>query len=222
MKHGEAVYRAHFSPDGKRILTSSWDNTARLWDAQTGLRIAEPMKHSDVIVAAEFSPDGKRILTASHDGSARIWDVQTGQPLTEPMKQRSALLSARWSPDGKRVATASFDDTARVWDVGPNPSKYPDWLLQLSEAISGQVFNNQAVLEPTKLNRLETINQIRDRLAKADDNDEWVVWGRWLLADRNTRAISPFSKMTSAEYDEVRARLNGPITRTEKGSAKSQ
>ena len=180
MKHGEGVLRADFSPDGQRILTCSWDNTARLWDAQTGLRIAEPMKHSDVIVAAEFSPDGKRILTASHDGTARIWDVQTGQPLTEPMKHRDALLGARFSPDGRRVATACFDHTARVWDVGPNPDRFPDWLCQLSEAISGQVLNNQAVLEPTKLNRLETIDLIRDRLMKAEETDEWVVWGRWL------------------------------------------
>jgi WD40 repeat protein len=28
------VWSAIFSPDGQRILTASWDGTARLWDLQ--------------------------------------------------------------------------------------------------------------------------------------------------------------------------------------------
>ena len=35
---------AAFSPDGKRIVTASADKTARLWDADTGKPIGEPLK----------------------------------------------------------------------------------------------------------------------------------------------------------------------------------
>ena len=31
---------AAFSPDGSRIVTASWDNTARIWDAATAKEIA--------------------------------------------------------------------------------------------------------------------------------------------------------------------------------------
>jgi len=31
-----------FSPDGKRVVTASEDETARLWDAETGKQIGEP------------------------------------------------------------------------------------------------------------------------------------------------------------------------------------
>jgi len=31
-------------------------------------------------------------------------------------------------------------------------------------------------------------------------NDDWVVWGRWFLADHSTRTISPFSKVTIPEH----------------------
>ena len=35
---------AAFSPDGKRIVTASSDKTARVWDAETGKPIGEPLK----------------------------------------------------------------------------------------------------------------------------------------------------------------------------------
>src|SRR5258705_829169 len=39
--HTDPVWSAAFSPDGKRIVTASLDNTARLWDAESGKPIGE-------------------------------------------------------------------------------------------------------------------------------------------------------------------------------------
>src|SRR5262245_29207929 len=38
--HDRAVDSAAFSPDGSRIVTASWDNTARIWDAASAKEIA--------------------------------------------------------------------------------------------------------------------------------------------------------------------------------------
>src|ERR1051326_6325656 len=200
-KNGQHSTTARFSPDGKQIVTASGDGTARVWDSQAGEPVTGPMKHGDGVCAAQFSPDGLRILTGSHDRTARVWDAQTGRPLTEPLINGGPVMSAHFSSEGKRIVTASFNGKARVWDIGPTPEKYPDWLLPLSEALSGQVLNTQSVLEQTRLNRLETINRIRQRLSQAKADDDWVVWGRWLLGDRATRTISPFSKVTLIEKE---------------------
>ena len=42
---------AAFSPDGKRIVTASEDKTARLWNADTGKPISEPLKGHDKVVS---------------------------------------------------------------------------------------------------------------------------------------------------------------------------
>ncbi len=118
--HSSNVERAAFSPDGTRIVTASYDGTARVWDARTGKELLKLEGHSREIYDAAFSPDGTRIVTASDDGTARVWDAQTGKELLkiEDHSFRSFMVaSAAFSPDGTRIVTASGDKTARVWDA---------------------------------------------------------------------------------------------------------
>ena len=208
LKHGGPVNSAQFSPDGSRIVTASEDQTARVWDAYTGLPLTDPLEHSFRVASAQFSPDSERIVTASGD-AAWVWDSQTGQPLTEPLRQEGNINFARFSPDGRRIITASDDHTARIWDISPAPRGYPDWLPQVAEAISGKCVNNQGVVEPTKLDRGKIMNQIRQRLNQQPDDGDWIRWGRWLLADRETRTISPFARVTIPEYRERQAERRG-------------
>jgi hypothetical protein len=67
-RHTGTVSAVAFSPDGRRVVTGSGDNTARLWDAETGKPISEPMRHEAKVYAVAFSPDGKAMMTAT-----RFW-----------------------------------------------------------------------------------------------------------------------------------------------------
>jgi hypothetical protein len=73
--HLSLVTSAAFSPDGSRVVTASWDKTARLWDAKTGAAIATLEGHQDTVQSAAFSPDGSRVVTASDDKTARLWET---------------------------------------------------------------------------------------------------------------------------------------------------
>jgi pentatricopeptide repeat protein len=204
LKHGGPVNFAQYSPDGKRIVTASKDNTARVWDAATGELVTKPLKHGGPVIFAQFSPDGKRVVTASKDKTAQVWEAQTGQPLAEPFRHEAAVKSAQFSPDGKRILTACEDGTARVWDLELGPSRCPDWLLQLAEALSDDRLNDMGILEETSLNCAETIAQLRQYLNNQPDTGDGVIWGRWLLADRSNRTISPLSSLTVPAYIERR------------------
>jgi HEAT repeat protein len=119
------VEHATFSPDGKRVLTASLDNTARIWDAATGQSLTLPLKHDAAVEHATFSPDGKRVVTASADNTARVWDMATGQAISPPLKHDNAVRHATFSPDGKWVVTASVDFTARLWDAATGKEVIP-------------------------------------------------------------------------------------------------
>jgi WD40 repeat protein len=72
--HKAAVRSAVFSPDGQRIVTASWDWSAKVWDLQ-GNELGSLDGHKAAVNSAVFSPDGQRIVTASWDWSAKVWDV---------------------------------------------------------------------------------------------------------------------------------------------------
>ena len=113
----DAGMLAAFSPNGKRAVTASNDQTARVWDARSGRAPATLAGHRGVVRTPAFSPDGKRVVTASYDKTARVWDAGSGRALATVIGHKDVVNTAAFSPDGQRVVTASQDKTARVWDA---------------------------------------------------------------------------------------------------------
>jgi TPR repeat protein len=113
----DKIWFAAFSPDGRRIITASHDQTARIWDAETGREIRMLSGHANLVATSIYSPDGRRAVTASWDKTARIWDAATGEQLTLLSGHADLLEGATFSPDGRLVVTASDDKSARIWDA---------------------------------------------------------------------------------------------------------
>ena len=102
-------------PDGKRIVTTSNDKTAKIWDATTGKEMLTLKGHGDYVSCAAVSPDGKRVVTGSRDKTARVWDAATGELLLTMRDFSAAVNSVDFSPDGKRIVVAVTDGTVRLY-----------------------------------------------------------------------------------------------------------
>jgi len=113
--HGDSVQSAAFSPDGKYIVTASWDHTAKIAEVSSGKVIAT-IPHSAQVNSAAFSPDGKYVITASSDRTAKIAAVSSGKVIAT-IARFYPLSEAAFSPDGKYIITVSSEGTAQIAEV---------------------------------------------------------------------------------------------------------
>lgn len=114
--HEGVVYGVALSPDGRWFVTGSADNTARIWDSETGETRAVLRGHEGRVRSIAVSPDGAWIVTGSWDFTARIWDSKTGEERISLKGHRGNVLSVAVSPDGAQILTGSGDNTIRIWD----------------------------------------------------------------------------------------------------------
>jgi WD40 repeat protein len=98
-----------------RLLTGSFDGTAKLWDAVTGQALLTLSGHTSGVYGVAFTPDGTRLVTGSEDGTAKVWDAETGQALLTLTGHTLGILDIAISPDGKYLATASQDGRIRLY-----------------------------------------------------------------------------------------------------------
>ena len=71
--HTFPVDSVAFSPDGKRLVSGSRDDTVKVWDAQTGQEALSLKGHTNTVSSVAFSPDGKRIVSGSWDKTVKVW-----------------------------------------------------------------------------------------------------------------------------------------------------
>jgi WD40 repeat protein len=113
-----AVAAADFSPDGALVVTGSWDNSAKIWDAKTGKAVRKLIGgHTSFVNSAVFSPDGAWVLTAGDDRIAVLWNAATGEVIRTFKGHADRVRSAVFSLDGLFVLTASNDRTAKIWNA---------------------------------------------------------------------------------------------------------
>lgn len=115
--HSWWVNNACFSPNGKTVVTTSVDNTAKIWDVETGSLLRTLTGHTNWVRQTEFSPDGQHILTVSDDNTAKIWDAGTGKLQQTITDSKWGISNASYSPDGQQIITTSADNIAKLVDA---------------------------------------------------------------------------------------------------------
>ncbi len=114
--HGETVYSVAYSPDGKYLVTGSFDHTLKLWEVATGKEVktySGPTGHQKMVLSVAFSPDGQMIASGSADNTLKVWDVPVGTPIRS-LKTPEVSAAVALSPDGVKLAVGGRDGSLKL------------------------------------------------------------------------------------------------------------
>jgi serine/threonine protein kinase/WD40 repeat protein len=111
--------------DDRKLVSASDDNTARVWDLDTGKPIAPPLRHASGLNLARFSLDGTRVITASDDNTARIWTLADNDPGGPAVRHNGSVQQASFSFDGSQILTSGGDGVAKLWTLPQSPELPP-------------------------------------------------------------------------------------------------
>ncbi|HLJ98116.1 MAG TPA: WD40 repeat domain-containing protein [Gemmataceae bacterium] len=64
-----------FTPDGKRIVSSSRDGTVKLWDVASGQELASLAGNVGSVHSVAVSPDGKKLAAGGDNGTVQLWTL---------------------------------------------------------------------------------------------------------------------------------------------------
>ncbi|WP_228369600.1 NB-ARC domain-containing protein [Methanothrix harundinacea] len=115
--HSSWVNAVAVSPDGRRAVSASYDNTLKVWDLERGEEIRTLKGHSNWVSAVAVSPDGRRALSGSYDNTLKVWDLERGEEIRTLKGHYGWVSAVAVSPDGRRAVSGSYDNTLKVWDL---------------------------------------------------------------------------------------------------------
>jgi WD40 repeat protein len=111
------LYGATFTPNGKWVLTNSWNYTVVAWDAITGQRVEMPGVGYLRARGIVFSTDGTLLAAATSEHAVELRTAHTGELCFTLRGHATTIRSLSFSHDGTILASGSWDGEICLWDT---------------------------------------------------------------------------------------------------------
>ena len=146
MPHQDSTHINAFSPDSRRLFTSS-GGSARVWGAET----SQPVSREMLIgprgpCIGGFSPDSRRVFTATSHGIVRWWDADTGEAISSAWQFGDNLNVATCSTDGRCLIIGNQHGGVRLLRLEPASLPVED-LQKLAEVCAGRALDRHGGME---------------------------------------------------------------------------
>ncbi|OSD03188.1 WD40 repeat-like protein [Trametes coccinea BRFM310] len=101
------------------LVTTSFDQTARLWDSVTGQCLRVFHDHKSHVYNLAFSPDGRHFATAGGDGWMYVYEVESKQKKWSYCTGKRGIFELSWQKAGNlnRIAMALENRAVGVADL---------------------------------------------------------------------------------------------------------
>jgi WD40 repeat protein len=125
-------------PDGRRVVSSSWDYSLRVWDLGSGQALRTLQGHTDWVTGVALTRDGRRIVSGSRDNTLRAWKavrrcarskaIRLSCTFDSMTKHHFALArySRNTSTSSESISTSPMESSLFGWPANSNLSfRYP-------------------------------------------------------------------------------------------------
>jgi WD40 repeat protein len=141
----EVVLAARFVDD-RRIITTSRDGIARLWNARTGELLRAFVGSSVVLFDAAVDPGGTVLATAAGDGAIRFWDLASARLIWVLHAHRSFVNGLHFA--GPDLISRGYDGDIARWSL---PSAPPPSFAALVSCLPRRLDEKTGALVDNKL-----------------------------------------------------------------------
>ncbi len=114
--HTNIVWSVALSPDGQTLVSSSGDETIKIWNLRTGALLNTLTGDAGMVLSVAVSPDGQTIVSSSWDKTIKIWNLHTGALLRTLLESSKELWSVAISPDSQTLASSS-GNIIQIWNL---------------------------------------------------------------------------------------------------------
>jgi WD40 repeat protein len=197
--HEGAISSTLFIGDKNKVLSSSWDNTTRLWSNKSG---EEPivLKHSTEVKSLAVTPDQGKGAAGSRDGEVKVFSLNTLKSMRNLQAHGTDITGLAFIKEGSKLVTSSLDGECKIWDMSSYEVEYQmNPIKDNIRAIVTNVDGSKLVLglrggkilsidieDPRKIDELVGHTDIVGALS-IDSTGERLVSGSW---DRTLRIWS--------------------------------
>ena len=117
--HSSYVTDLLFTPDGSRLISSSADQTIRLWNWHTRKPTGVLRAHLDEVDGISLSPDGQTLASRCKDGSIYLWDLNKpiGHLGYRNLPSLARFGSTQFRPDSQTILGAKMNGDVAQWDA---------------------------------------------------------------------------------------------------------
>jgi WD40 repeat protein len=114
--HRQRVVCLAFAPDGKSLVSGSWDKTIRVWSLPLG-KENRPLHTPGWVFTVAWAPNGKTIASGGEDGKIRLWSMVTGKQRRCWQAHETWVHNVAFSADGQRLCSTGWDYECFIWSV---------------------------------------------------------------------------------------------------------
>jgi len=116
--HVLRVQSVDFSPNGRLVVSGSWDGRVHVWNMRNGsARVLNFTDNTFVFWSVMLSPSGQLVAAGNTDGDLRIWNVRTGQLVRRWTGHEGTIWSVAFMAEGKVLVSGGDDGVVKCWDA---------------------------------------------------------------------------------------------------------